>query len=319
MPCRYSVTLDQLGLTDDAGISSRAMSELLAGHGESVGKSSVNDHRAGTCLCARDQAGGLGARIHPTSNNVKVLTLDIENTPHIIHAWGLHDVNASLSQIVKPASTIGVGFKWYHQDEAHFISDHEHGHEEMVRRTHALLNEADIVVGFNSTSFDLPHLNREFVMLGLTPPKPYRQVDVLKVARKQFKFASNKLDWLAQQFGLGSKLEHEGHGLWVKCMDGDADAWARMGAYCRQDVVLTEALYDRVRPWIHNHPHLSMFSGEEWGCPNCGNPDVSKDRDGEAHTNTQRYRGYRCNWCGASVRGTTKLNDSTHTRYVRAS
>ncbi len=32
----------------------------------------------------------------------------------------------------------------------------------------------------------------------------------------------------SQRLGLGKKHEHEGHELWVKCMNGDKDAWKRM-------------------------------------------------------------------------------------------
>ena len=305
--CKFANLTDPDGW---AGTTSREVAKDLG-----IGKSSVNDHRSGTCVCFRSKIH----KIHPkAAKHLKVLTIDVENSPNVVHTWGLYNQNIGINQIVTPATTFGVGYKWYHEDEAHFLSDHEHGHEEMVRLTHELLTEADIVIGFNQTGFDLPHLGREFVLAGLNPPAPYRQVDLLKVARKQFKFSSNKLDWLAQQFGLGAKTSHEGHTLWVKCMDGDPEAWAKMAEYCRQDVVLTEKLYDRLRSWIPNHPHISMFSGKDWGCPNCGEADVSRDIKGEAFTNTQRYPMYQCRSCGTWIRSTRKLNNSTKTRVVRA-
>ena len=92
--------------------------------------------------------------------------------------------------------------------------------------------------------------------------------------------------------------------------------WDLIRKYNKQDVVLTEKLYDRLRAWIPNHPHLSMFTGDEWGCPVCGNKDLSKFRAGTSYANVQKYRMYQCP-CGHWVRGTKKLQDATQTRSAR--
>lgn len=257
-----------------------------------------------------------GSKLAKEAKNIRVLTIDIENRPNVVHTWGLFNVNIGINQIITPAGTFGVGYKWYDEKQAHFLSDHVDGHEAMIRKTHALMTEADIIIGYNHVGFDIPHLNREFALLGLPLPKPSSYVDLLKVVRKQFRFSSNKLDFIAQQFDLGSKTSHQGHGLWVACLEGDEKAWALMAKYCRQDVVLTEKLYDRLRQYIPNHPHIGTWTGDEWSCPNCGAADVSKNRQGTAHTMVQQYRQYQCK-CGAWIRGTKKLKDPTSTRISR--
>lgn len=246
---------------------------------------------------------------------VRVLTIDIENAPNLVHTWGLFKQNIGINQVIKPAYTFGVGYKWYHEKQAHFLSDHVHGHEEMVKQTHALLDEADLVIGFNHVGFDLPHLNRESVLLGLGPNKPYKNVDLLRVARKQFRFTSNKLDFLAQEFGLGSKTAHEGHDLWKKCLDGDAAAWKRMEKYCKQDVYLTEKLYDRVLPWIPNHPHRGVWVGDAWACTNCGtpvDPETASQSLSVAHVTA--YNSYQCPNCQHWLRGTRVRSEKLKTR-----
>lgn len=262
--------------------------------------------------------GALAKRLAPkVTKQVKILTLDIETRPNVVHSWGLFNVNVSLNQIVEPGGTFAVAYKWYHDAKPKFLSDFADTHEGMIRKTHALLDEADIVNTFNGISFDLPHLNKEFALLGLLPPKPYKQVDLLRVVRKQFRFTSNKLDFVAGQFGLGHKTSHEGHTLWVKCLAGEPQAWKRMETYAKQDVALTEKLFDTLRPWIPNMPHLSMWLGNDWGCPSCGNKDLSKNRDGTAYANVQRYRLYQCPECGTWVRGNKKLANPTETRQAR--
>jgi predicted RNA-binding Zn-ribbon protein involved in translation (DUF1610 family) len=265
-----------------------------------------------------DFARRIAPKIAPAAKKgLRVLTWDVENTPNIVHTWGLHNVNVGINQIVKPATTFAFAAKWYGEKEVMFHSDHTDGHEAMVLKAHELLSEADIVVGFNSVGFDNKHMAREFLLAGFAPPKPFKNVDLLRVARSQFKFTSNRLDHLAQQLGLGSKTSHQGHELWTRCMAGDERAWKLMSKYNRQDVVLTEKLYDRLRPYIPNHPHMSMLTGQEWGCPNCGHSDVSKNRQGTARANVTQYRQYQCPACGTWIRGNKKLVDPTHTRISR--
>lgn len=310
MSCKYAViaaTLTEDELAKIAALPAAKASKLIG-----VGPTTIKDHRRGECMCGK--AKKLSSK---ASKNVRVLTLDIENKPATVNVWSLYKVTVGINQIIEPSAVFGVGYKWYDEGKAHFLSDHHDGHEAMIRKTHALLSEADIVVSWNGQSFDLPHLNREFIMYGLTPPKPYKQIDLLRTARKQFNFQSNKLDWVAQQLGVGKKLQHTGHDLWTRCVAGDEDAWALMARYCRQDVVLTEKLLDILRPWVPNMPHLGQWTGDAWCCPSCGHADISKHRDGTSHAFVQQYRQYSCPRCGTWVRGTKKLLGPTETRQAR--
>jgi len=245
-------------------------------------------------------------------HQVKVLFFDIENAPNRVFTWGVWGQNVSLSQIVEPGRVFGFAAKWLGQKEAMFYSDHEHGHEDMVKAAWCLLSEADVVVTYNGISFDIPHMQREFLLAGLLPPRPFRQIDLLRVCRKQFKFASNKLDYVSQQLGLGRKTSHEGFELWVKCMEGDDKAWAKMGRYAKQDVRLTEKLYHYLLPWLTSVPHIGAMDGTERSCWACGSTKLVRDGTGFAMVTS--YRLYHCQGCGAWVRGTQPLQDPTGTR-----
>jgi hypothetical protein len=49
-----------------------------------------------------------------------------------------------------------------------------------------------------------------------------------------------------------------------------------MAKYNKQDVVLLEKIYDKFRPWIHNHPNFSLLSDKP-GCNKCGSLNVRKE------------------------------------------
>ena len=260
-----------------------------------------------------DLAAAIRKVTKPT-HNVKVLFLDIETMPHEAYVWGLWDQNVGLSQIIQPGRVFSFAAKWLGQKEVWYYSDHGHGHEDMIAAAHEFLTQADIVVTYNGISFDIPHLQREFLMAGLAPPRPYKQIDLMRVVKKQFKFASNKLDFVSQQLGLGRKTSHEGFDLWVKCMQGDERANRKMAVYASQDVKLTEKLYHYLLPWLTTVPHVGQMDGEANSCWACGGTKLR--RDGTAHAFVTSYRLYQCLKCGAWVRGNQRLQEATSTRQV---
>lgn len=242
-----------------------------------------------------------GARVN-ASNGARILTLDIECSPTIAHVWGLWDQNVGLNQIVEDGRMICFAAKWYGDSQTMFWSVEKDGHEAMVEAAWRLLDECDVLVSFNGIKYDVKHLNREFVLAGLGKPRPYRNVDLLPVVRREFKFPSNKLDYVASRLGLGHKVAHEGHGLWVACMEGDRDAWMRMETYNRGDVELTEALFDRLRPWLSSAVHLGVWAeGEGLSCPSCGGTEY--EACGEAVTAVSVFECFRCSSCGGAFRG----------------
>lgn len=181
-------------------------------------------------------------------------------------------------------------------------------HKNMIKEVYKLVNEADVVIGYNLDAFDMKILSKEFVLMGLDPPTPYKTVDLLKVVRQRFRFTSNKLDYVVQQFGLGSKRKHQGHELWLSCMNKSAadyhEAWAIMEDYNCHDVELTEALYDKIKGWIPSHPNYSAFTNDHV-CPNCGGNHLQKR--GVCLTASLTYQRYQCKDCGKWSRSKTAI------------
>lgn len=193
--------------------------------------------------------------------------------------------------------------KWVDERGVEFRSDFHDGHEEMVERVWELLDEADAVLHFNGTSFDVPHVQREFMEAGLLPPSPFKQIDLLRVVKKQARFLSNKLAFVAPQLGLKGKVKHEGFALWLKCMAGDELAWRRMRRYNIRDATELEKAYKILRPWVPSHPSHGAFTGEDV-CPKCGGSDLQWR--GHATTAQGRYRRFQCQGCGGWGRATSR-------------
>lgn len=241
-------------------------------------------------------------------NKPKILFLDIETKPAIAYTWRLFDVNIGLEQLIEPGGILCVGAKWKGERTSFLWSEWEHGRETMIRETHKLLSEADAVVTYNGDKFDIPKLMGEFLLLGLAPPPPPTSIDVYKAVKK-LGLQSNKLAFVGPFLKVGAKVKHEGFSLWSKTMDGDEAARKRMARYCVQDVKLLESVYNKILPYIRNHPHLGLIPGK--ACGACGSHHVHSR--GSRRTKYFAIQRLQCQSCGSWSDGTRnkiKTNDN---------
>ena len=247
-------------------------------------------------------------------SDVKTLILDIETFPTQAYVWGLFDQNVGLNQIIEPGGILCWSAKWVGDDFLYYSGLNMADREEMLLAIWEMMDEADEVVGWNSNSFDLKHLNTEFATVGLGPPSPYKKVDLLRTVKNNMKFVSNKLDFVSGQFGVGHKLEHIGFDMWVGCMKGDKKSWKIMREYNEQDVLLTERMYDKLRPWITSGVNRSSLRGDHV-CPVCGGSHLQ--RRGISRTTTQVYQRWQCK-CGAWSRSRLAEKREEKTQLVLA-
>ena len=247
------------------------------------------------------------------SNNV--LVLDIETAPIESYTWGLWDQNVAVEQIKSEWSIISFAAKWLGQSKIIYHdtggkgAKHVRDDKSLLAVLWCLLHKADIVVAQNGTSFDIKKINARLLMRGYTPYAPIRVVDTLTAAKRYFAFTSNKLAWLSQHLTDAPKSNHgkfPGFTLWVECMKDNPAAWKEMKKYNIQDVVATEKLYKKLRPWIVNHPNMATYhSGDVTRCPKCGSEHITKQ--GSRTTQSGAYQQYRCRTCLGWSRGKTML------------
>ena len=242
-------------------------------------------------------------------DDLRILILDIETFPNLVYTWGLYNQDVGASQVVEPVRIACFAAKWLGESTTHFykgigtpgVSGAAPG---LASAARMLLHEADVVIHYNGTKFDIPHLNRVILRAGLLPPSPFKQIDLLSVVRRRFKFPSNSLKYVTHELGLGAKTPHDGFDLWVRCMAGDKAAWKLMERYNKQDVRLTEDLYGYILPWIPGHPARVAHKGPQDACPTCTRGVLVAY--GSYRTPASTYRQWQCNACGAWFRSTNK-------------
>lgn len=230
----------------------------------------------------------------PRKDQPRVLILDIETKPAIVASFGIRDQHIGHKQILKDGGVICVGVKWYGEKRVTVLSDWEHGHKPMLEAVHAMLSEADAVATYNGAAFDIPKLQGEFLLAGMTAAPPLTQIDIYKSVRK-LGFICNKLDYIAPLLGIGQKVKHDGLELWLKVMDGCPKAQARMARYCAGDVKLTEQVYERVRGFIPDHPHMADIKSDRCGA--CGSSRLQQR--GFRRTKASLIARQQCQACGA--------------------
>lgn len=235
----------------------------------------------------------LADKLQPTVP--RVLTVDIETSPAVARVWGLWDQNIPINHIVERSRVLCVAGKWLDSKRVMFASEFHDGYPDFLRVVWEWFDEADVVVTYNGVKFDVPHLQREWLLAGWGPPSPWIDVDLLKVNRSRFKFLSNKLGYVTDVLGLDSKLSTAGQDLWNRVLDGDEAAWKRFKKYNETDVIITEQLFRVLAPWIRG-PHMGLIMGDPMSCYSCGSRDLSPA--GFVFTKTTKYPKMVC-VCGA--------------------
>jgi len=238
----------------------------------------------------------------------RILIFDIENSPLTIYSWGIHDEPSHSTKFVANDWYVMCwAAKWIKKSQVYTsaLPDFRYNKKkpsdkQVLKKLWDLLDEADIVIAHNGRKFDCRKANARFIQHGMPPPSPYRVIDTLIEARKHFLFTSNRLGDLGYYLGVGEKMETGGFDLWKQCMDGDRTAWKIMQDYCKQDVLLLEKVYEKLRPYMKTHPNLAVFAGG-LSCTNCGSENLIKR--GMQYTNAGVYQRYRCKDCGAPCRG----------------
>jgi predicted RNA-binding Zn-ribbon protein involved in translation (DUF1610 family) len=168
-----------------------------------------------------------------------------------------------------------------------------------------LIRKADIIVAHNGNAFDAKMLNTRLVYHGFEPVGQTQMIDTLTIARSTFRFTSNKLDYLARFLGYEGKHQTS-FALWRESVRGSKKALDQMVAYNRNDVVLLEQVFHRLKPHAKSLPRLvDAVTYMQEVCPTCGSADHVKD--GHYRTKANTYPRNRCKGCGRRFRSRASI------------
>jgi uncharacterized protein YprB with RNaseH-like and TPR domain len=246
----------------------------------------------------------------------RIVTLDIETSPIESYHWGLWDQNINLDQIQTEWTILSFSAKWLDENNVIYKDTGGKGISKvrddkfLLQKLWEILDEADIVIAQNGQAFDLKKINARMLMHGLGPYSPIKVIDTLLVAKRTFGFTSNKLAWMSEHLTKTKKDKHKlfpGFELWEECLKDNPKAWKEMKKYNNIDVVATEQLYIKMRPWIENHPNLAVYAeSHSEMCPKCGSCAIQKR--GKYYTQLGVYHRIFCKYCGGWSRSRQTLN-----------
>lgn len=216
-------------------------------------------------------------------SKTRILIYDLETSPNLGAFFELYK-EGNIVWTRDHWHILSVAWKWLGEKQTYVKSlpdfktykkDRENDIE-LVKLLWKLFDEADIIIAHNGNSFDQKKSNARFIFHKLPPPKPYSQIDTKLIAKRYFKFDSNKLDDLGDYLKIGRKLNTGGYALWKGCMENDKNSWKKMCEYNKQDVILLEKVYYALRGWDNAHPNLNLITGETHCCPNCQSKNTRK-------------------------------------------
>lgn len=233
----------------------------------------------------------------------KVLIFDLETSPLLAQVFGIRDQNIGLNQIQKDWRILTWAAKWLGKDR---IYTGQAGKKKpydcdkaIIKELCELIEEADVLSGHNIKRFDLKKLNARIIFHELPPLSKKIIDDTLVMARSNFGFTSNKLEYLADYLGVGHKMtdrKFNGHSLWMEYLRGNPEAMREMIKYNAQDVIVTEGCYLKMRPHCKTFdPNLFKDENEPIICV-CGSENLHGN--GMRTTTTGTFHRLRCADCG---------------------
>lgn len=232
----------------------------------------------------------------------KILFFDLETAPILAYTFSLFKPIIGMDQIVTAPKIICWSARWYGakggKSSVKFNSEYKTNPYEMLLELRDLLDEADVVVGYNSDNFDIPWVNEQLLTAGIELPSPYIAVDLYKLNRKHLRMPSGKLDYMAQDLLGQRKVAHSGIRLWLDWMDktspGHKKAVKDMETYAKQDTYLLEPLFEFMRPYIKS-VNFGLFRADGFSCSHCGS--TSLQARGFAYTTAGKFQRYQCTDC----------------------
>ncbi len=229
----------------------------------------------------------------------KRLFFDVETSPNIVYSWNLgYDLNISPDLLIKERAIICICYKYEGDSKVYSLTWDKGDDKKMLQDFVKIINSADEVIGHNGDNFDIKHVRTRCIFHGIPMIPDIQSLDTLKLARRNFKFNSNKLNYIAQFLGLGKKIDTGGFSLWKEVMAYKTAALNKMVTYCKKDVTLLEQVFQKLNSYTISKVHVGLHQGgNSCSCPNCASPRTISNGIRISATGLQKRR-LQCLNCG---------------------
>jgi uncharacterized protein YprB with RNaseH-like and TPR domain len=230
----------------------------------------------------------------------KRLYFDIETSPNIGLFWSAgYKQKIDYSNIIKERAIICICYKWEDEKQVYSLNwDKSQSDKKLLQEFIKVANQADELVGHNGDKFDLPWIRTRCLYHRIDLFPKYTTIDTLKLSRRQFRFNSNRLDYIASFLGIGKKIKTD-FNLWKDIVLNKCEkSMAKMIDYCKQDVRLLEQVHKELR--LHDTPktHYGVIeTGDIRTCPECGSNNIHISKTRILASGNKQIQ-YRCNDCG---------------------
>lgn len=234
----------------------------------------------------------------------KILVFDLEVAAKVVYTYQMWDANIGANNVLEDFYILAFSAKFVGEDKIYYLDTRYSPKCDLhiLESLSHLINEATHVCGHNLARFDLPTLRVRMIQSGVAPIPELPVIDTLRIAKRLFKFTSNKLGDLAKYLGCDTnKDEHSkfpGISLFTQAMEGNQEAFECMEHYCKTDSVVTEKILEKLMPW---EPNINFQSNHYKTVCSCGNEKFYKN--GFKYTRNGRFQIHRCSNCSKCYTG----------------
>lgn len=252
------------------------------------------------------------------SNDLKILIYDLETSLLESRTFWTGKTYVSHANIKSEPKILTVAWKYLYEDKVYHLKwDQEtRSDKKLVEEFVKIYNEADCVIGINNNSFDNKWLNTRAAKYNLPINTKVKSFDIQKQVKRFLRLPSYSMKYMAQYFGLPLKGSHAGIEMWENICFGSgkaaADSMEEMIDYNVQDIVVTEALYYRLKKYLNPPFHIGVLNGgHKWQSPYTGSTNVSHRKITTTMAGTLQHSMY-CHESEAYY----KISNTDYLRYL---
>lgn len=244
----------------------------------------------------------------------KRLFYDIETSFNVGIFWRTgYNLTINPGDIIHERAIICICYKWEGEDEIHSLTwSKSQCDKAMLKEFIKVMAQADEIVAHNGDKFDLKWVRTRALFHGIDVMPNVKTIDTLKWAKKYFNFNSNKLDYIAKLLKVGAKMDTGGLDLWKDIVfRKDQQALDKMVAYCKMDVEVLEAVFNKLNSYaIPQHNYAVQHGGEKYECPECGSTNYAYNKKVVTAAGTVHH-WLKCKECKKH----NKINHLVFTKY----